>query len=1856
MTFTYDDYIKQKKKRIASATKNGVISLKDYAEIEGIDLSKIGRTAERPQTTVNSTMTLPTQEEKERTWFQESKGNLLQTVVGSGADLVENAGAGILGMGESILDGLMTIQPYFEAGQKNQSFNFDINEFGKSKENASAFIQQDLYDEKTLANQLVGQNLKKNTGIDTQTMSVFGDKSDALAQSAGQLVGQLGVNALLPGAGLAVMGVSAFGGEMENALNQGATYEEAVTSGTISAGAEILTEKLFGYFGAKGMDDVINKTLANKLSNATARTLAKIGVDASGEGAEEVLSGVVSAIGQKLTYMDEKELNELFSKEDALESFVGGAVLGSVGGGVEAAKAKNAGKDMVTGLTKNEQAVVDAIAEERFKDAEKNGKKLSLKEKSKIRSEIESEMDDGVIDIDKIESILGGDDYKTYKDTAEKESRLLREEAALKDAPNTIGNAESIAEIRRQIKELKDSNATQTARDNLYSKVQEMTKNDRLVESYNEKGRRGKAYEADLTQYEPEQQAVIQKAIDSGILNNTNRTHKFVDMIAKISADKGVSFDFTNNQKLKESGFALEGKTVNGFIQDGNISLNINSAKALNKVVGHEITHVLEGTELYSELQDVIIEYAKGKGDYDSRWESIVKLYRKQFEGQMTDERMQQYKAELTADLVGDYLFSDPDFVNKLSAEQPTIFQKIYDEIKYMVKVATAGSKEAKQLLEVQRAFEKAYKESGTEDNIKDGIRYSLAKNAETELKKALTDKNYNSEVLLRDETPAILLSHKGVKNLPMTMKASHIRENVFTEEEAKQHGLRVDKHTHYHGLGDAFFLKVIDGLDNVKLAYRGTKNAIDSSRRENYFLLISEFKDENGNTVNVPVYIDEHALHNQVFIDVNKISTVFGRDKFDEYISRQVQNGNLVRIKNKSIQSSESNALIARDYRKDTSKDSISQDNENATANYKKSLGADETSSRNDVYGTDIMLDIPTRSDIAPVQKIVDPFEDIPVRADVQQSEVWDGTEESWEAYMKQSEEEYISTLTEEQKQKLTRKKLHEGIMNKIKAKFAEHGWNFDVVLSDAKNKSTFASVDNTPQRFLEKSLGYKQGQLLSELTVEQTALNETEAIKWLNSYVDKKNGLLAKLAKEYKIKPGSKESAAAQMYGEGFYVNAKNEYVRYGDAELAKDFPNIETQERIKGLATDSRVRQIYDDTLDAINASRKRNAYPEIPRRNDYFLHFMAMEDTFSRLGVPFNPNDIRSKDLPTDINGVTADLKPGQPYFASANQRKGVRTTYDLLGGVERYLNSAKNQIYHIDDIQTLRALRNYVADTFGQAKGFEGLDELSQEDAKDRIEQIQSSHLSVMAKFLNEQANTLAGKTTLLDRSLEGLLGRRAINFLDTVNKQVGSNMVGGNISSSLTNFVSVIQGFAKTNKYDAMKAVTQTITNRLNKLHGVTDGFEEKNPLIIRRKGSDRLVSTPWETARDMGYILSGAVDSISTELIVRAKYNELIRKGATDAQAHGEAAKWAARILGDRSYGQQPQLFNSKMLGIVTKFQLEVRNQLDSMFYDTIQEANLSTEEIQNGLEKNARKAAKITSTLTQLAVGQHLFGAAFEAIVGYNPTFDIIENLITLFGWDDDEDSDDTWLDNTEQAFQGLLEDLPYTSTFTGGRIPISSALPVEEFFSGKDQYGNEKSRVETVLDALPYYVLPTGYGQMKKSLKGIQMFDDDLPIAGSYTDSGKLRFSVDDDIPTRLQAAVFGQYASENARDYFDNGRSPLTEKQTRELVMLDIPIKQYWKYRQDLKKIEADRDGNGNAIPGSKKQKILDYIDSQDIDLEEKMILFKYQYPADNTYNYQILEYLKTRTDITDAEKKVMLKDLNFIVGDDGSVRW
>lgn len=218
-----------------------------------------------------------------------------------------------------------------------------------------------------------------------------------------------------------------------------------------------------------------------------------------------------------------------------------------------------------------------------------------------------------------------------------------------------------------------------------------------------------------------------------------------------------------------------------------------------------------------------------------------------------------------------------------------------------------------------------------------DDIRYSMRAEAHEEIKKAITDKNYGYDIQLTDSSPKIILGREGVRNLPLLMKASHVRENILTESEAKKIGARINSHTHYHGLGEKLFSDVINDLENVNEAYRGTRKAESPERRENYFLLISTHSDKDGNTINVPVFINEHGLYNRVYMDTNKVATVFGRENLREYIIKEVRNGNLVRIKNKSTVNSESPALIAVDYTDNALQEQYTQNEAKSQQIYEK-------------------------------------------------------------------------------------------------------------------------------------------------------------------------------------------------------------------------------------------------------------------------------------------------------------------------------------------------------------------------------------------------------------------------------------------------------------------------------------------------------------------------------------------------------------------------------------------------------------------------------------------------------------------------------------------------------------------------------------------------------------------------------------------------------------------------------------------------------------------------------------------------------------------------------------------------------
>ena len=304
------------------------------------------------------------------------------------------------------------------------------------------------------------------------------------------------------------------------------------------------------------------------------------------------------------------------------------------------------------------------------------------------------------------------------------------------------------------------------------------------------------------------------------------------------------------------------------------------------------------------QLEEMAPTTPRGKID----WNTLEQIEPDPPEWKRYDTRREELEQKYGEDRV----FSAIDLFNDLAQSRKTT-QQLPSELYFN----TAGEIEARDV-SARAALTKAER-AAKAPNLGDGntvwAKYSIREDAPAEIHKAVTDKNYGGDIRLTDTTPSIMLAHKGVRNLPMLMKASHIRENILTKQEAAELGLNTSPPINYHGLGEALFKKVIESLDDIDVAYRGTPRANDPSRRENSFLLLSSVKDGDGNTIVVPVYINEMGSYNRVFMQTNKIASVYGKSGLSDYIKREVAKGNLVRIKKRSPANSESPAPIAVDY-----------------------------------------------------------------------------------------------------------------------------------------------------------------------------------------------------------------------------------------------------------------------------------------------------------------------------------------------------------------------------------------------------------------------------------------------------------------------------------------------------------------------------------------------------------------------------------------------------------------------------------------------------------------------------------------------------------------------------------------------------------------------------------------------------------------------------------------------------------------------------------------------------------------------------------------------------------------------------
>lgn len=93
-----------------------------------------------------------------------------------------------------------------------------------------------------------------------------------------------------------------------------------------------------------------------------------------------------------------------------------------------------------------------------------------------------------------------------------------------------------------------------------------------------------------------------------------------------------------------------------------------------------------------------------------------------------------------------------------------------------------------------------------------------------------------------------------------------------------------------------------------------------------------------------------------------------------------------------------------------------------------------------------------------------------------------------------------------------------------------------------------------------------------------------------------------------------------------------------------------------------------------------------------------------------------------------------------------------------------------------------------------------------------------------------------------------------------------------------------------------------------------------------------------------------------------------------------------------------------------------------------------------------------------------------------------------------------------------------------------------------------------------------------------------------------------------------------------------------------------------YYNDINDLYADKDQYGNSIRGTRKAKVMAYIEGLDIDYGAKLIMHKMEYSSDDELNVAIIEYLNSREDLTYEDRVAILSKVGMEVDSNGRIFW
>ena len=148
----------------------------------------------------------------------------------------------------------------------------------------------------------------------------------------------------------------------------------------------------------------------------------------------------------------------------------------------------------------------------------------------------------------------------------------------------------------------------------------------------------------------------------SKYFNNSEKAHNYVKMLEKIIQDKNV--DIRLDTELKTP----DGRIANGSYSNGVITINPDSTRAGEFIAIHELSHAI-GTK---SMKNIVENYRRSNVEFDNSVKELLNNYNST---EITEEALADVSAQL---------FGTQEFIDNVAQNNPNIFKKIYNEIKYL--------------------------------------------------------------------------------------------------------------------------------------------------------------------------------------------------------------------------------------------------------------------------------------------------------------------------------------------------------------------------------------------------------------------------------------------------------------------------------------------------------------------------------------------------------------------------------------------------------------------------------------------------------------------------------------------------------------------------------------------------------------------------------------------------------------------------------------------------------------------------------------------------------------------------------------------------------------------------------------------------------------------------------------------------------------------------------------------------------------------------------------------------------------------------------------------------------------------